>query len=222
MNGYLAQSQCPSLGIIYSVVARGSIILAQYAAHQGNFTEVSQQVLELVPTDVNSKLTYATRDFMYHYICEEGVVYMCITDDEFERSRAFLFLQHIQIKCKHKFGHNIHSAKPYALNSAFSKELATDMKSHSESALYHVGVRGSVQLDSIAIRDLVDISGYTDLEPLELLESDNESLKSYESSNVLLRDGRSCCQWWKRWRKIIIIFLIVLSVVLVRTLSHIH
>ena len=26
----------------------------------------------------------------------------------------------------------------------------------------------------------VDISGYTDLEPLELLESDNESLKSYE------------------------------------------
>jgi hypothetical protein len=83
-------------------------------------------------------------------------------------------------RCKHKFGHNIHSAKPYALNSAFSKELATDMKSHSESALYHVGVRGSVQLDSIAIRDLVDISGYTDLEPLELLESDNESLKSYE------------------------------------------
>ncbi|CAI8015435.1 Vesicle-associated membrane protein 7 [Geodia barretti] len=260
MNGYLSQSQCPSLGIIYSVVARGSIILAQYAAHHGNFTEVSQQVLELVPTDINSKLTYATRDYMYHYICEEGVVYMCITDDvseevcsqmhtplpvkghpvssphgwnipsssdasllinpnahwstEFERSRAFLFLQHIQIKCKHKFGHSIHSAKPYALNSAFSKELATDMKSYSESALHHVGFRGSVQLDSIAIRDLVDTSGYTDLEPLELLESDNESLKSYESSNVLLRDGRSCCQWWKRWRKRIIIFLIVLSVIL--------
>ena len=26
----------------------------------------------------------------------------------------------------------------------------------------------------------MDISGYTDLEPLDLLESDNESLKSYE------------------------------------------
>ena len=62
MNGYLAQSQSPSLGIIYSVVARGTIVLAQYAAHHGNFTEVSQQVLELVPTDSSSKLTYATRE----------------------------------------------------------------------------------------------------------------------------------------------------------------
>ena len=62
MNGYLVQSQSSSMGIIYSVVARGTIILAQYAAHHGNFTEVSQQVLELVPTDVNSKLTYATRE----------------------------------------------------------------------------------------------------------------------------------------------------------------
>ena len=62
MNGYMAQSQSPSLGIIYTVVARGTLILTQYASHHGNFTEVSQQVLELVPTDVNSKLTYATRE----------------------------------------------------------------------------------------------------------------------------------------------------------------
>ena len=62
MNGYLAQSQSSSLGIIYTVVARGTVILAQYASHHGNFTEVSQQVLELVPTDGNSKLTYATRE----------------------------------------------------------------------------------------------------------------------------------------------------------------
>jgi vesicle-associated membrane protein 7 len=212
MNGYLSQSQCPSLGIIYSVVARGSIILAQYAAHHGNFTEVSQQVLELVPTDINSKLTYATRDYMYHYICEEGVVYMCITDDEFERSRAFLFLQHIQIKCKRRFGQTLHTAKPYGLNSALSKDLATEMGSYSESILSHVGFRGSVQLDGIAIRDLIDISGYTDLEPLELLESDNESLKSFESSSVLLREAGTCCQCWRRWRRKVIILLIVLSI----------
>ena len=60
MNGYLAQTH--SMGIIYAVVARGTIILAQYASHHGNFTEVSQQVLELVHTDANSKLTYATRE----------------------------------------------------------------------------------------------------------------------------------------------------------------
>ena len=62
MNGYVPQFQAPSMGIIYSVVARGTIILAQHALHNGNFTEVSQQVLELVPTDTNSKLTYATRE----------------------------------------------------------------------------------------------------------------------------------------------------------------
>ena len=53
--------------------------------------------------------------YMYHYVTEEGVVYLCITDDvspfgaiwisvdwssvqEFERSKAFLFLEDIKTR----------------------------------------------------------------------------------------------------------------------------
>lgn len=60
LNGYLGQTS--SLGIIYTVVARGTTILAQFASHHGNFTEVCQQVLELVPAEVDGKLTYAARE----------------------------------------------------------------------------------------------------------------------------------------------------------------
>ncbi len=53
-----------SLGIIYTVVARGTVVLAHHAAVHGNFGEVSQQVLEKIPADVDGRLTYASGEYV--------------------------------------------------------------------------------------------------------------------------------------------------------------
>ena len=53
------QLSSSTLGIIYSLVARGGVILAHHACCHGNFTEVAQQVLRSVVRETDCRLSYA-------------------------------------------------------------------------------------------------------------------------------------------------------------------
>jgi vesicle-associated membrane protein 7 len=44
--------------IIYSVVARGTVVLAEFSQAKGNFDQVSRRILEKIPTEHNSKMSY--------------------------------------------------------------------------------------------------------------------------------------------------------------------
>lgn len=66
--------------ILYSVIARGSTVLAKYAECVGNFAEVTEQIVSKMAAE-NHKLTYSHGDYLIHYIYENKIVYMCITDD---------------------------------------------------------------------------------------------------------------------------------------------
>ncbi|CAK1551676.1 unnamed protein product [Leptosia nina] len=118
--------------ILFSVVARGTVVLAKYATCAGNFTEVTEQILSKIPPHDN-KLTYSHGNYLFHYISENKLVYFCITDDKFQRSRAFLFLNEIKRRFTTVFGDTAQTAIPYAMNSEFARVLATEMKHYSES-----------------------------------------------------------------------------------------
>jgi hypothetical protein len=66
--------------ILFSVIARGTIVLTKHASCAGNFTEVTEQILTKIPPS-NGKLTYSHGSYLFHYICENRIIYMCITDD---------------------------------------------------------------------------------------------------------------------------------------------
>lgn len=66
--------------ILYSVVTRGTTVLAKYASCAGNFAEVTEQIIAKIPQR-NEKLTYSHGNYLFHYISEDGIIYMCITDD---------------------------------------------------------------------------------------------------------------------------------------------
>lgn len=66
--------------ILYSVISRGTTILTKYAACTGNFHEVTDQILRQIPAE-DSKLTYSHDNYLFHYISEKGIIFMCITDD---------------------------------------------------------------------------------------------------------------------------------------------
>ena len=66
--------------ILYSVVSRGNTVLAKYATCAGNFVEVTEQIIQKIPQH-NDKLTYSHGSYLFHYVCDNGIIYMCITDD---------------------------------------------------------------------------------------------------------------------------------------------
>lgn len=66
--------------ILYSVISRQNTVLAKYATCAGNFAEVTEQILVNI-TPQNDKLTYSHGNYLFHYIYENNIIYMCITDD---------------------------------------------------------------------------------------------------------------------------------------------
>lgn len=66
--------------ILYSVISRGSTVLAKYAECVGNFAEVTEQIISKIAME-NHKLTYSHGEYLIHYICENRIIYMCITDN---------------------------------------------------------------------------------------------------------------------------------------------
>lgn len=202
-----------TLGIIYSLVARGGVILAHHACCHGNFTEVAQQVLRNITRETDTRLSYASGEYMYHYMSWEGVVYLCITDDEFERSKAFLFLDDIKNKFAESYTGTIQSALPFAMNSEFSDVLKESMSHYSNAS---ISMLPSQKLDNIKVRNLELLSD-GQLEQLELLQSSDSfgGERSYES--ILDPQLRARCYDWVRdhWKLILVAVVAALFVLVV-------
>ncbi|XP_036601814.1 vesicle-associated membrane protein 7-like [Trichosurus vulpecula] len=136
------------MAILFTVVARGTTILAKHAWCGGNFLEMTEQILAKIPSE-NNKLTYSHGNYLFHYICQDRIVYLCVTDDDFKRSQAFSFLNAIKKRFQTTYGSRAQTALPYAVNSEFSSILAAQLKHHSENKNVDKVVETQAQVDEL-------------------------------------------------------------------------
>ncbi|KAK9717141.1 hypothetical protein K7432_006416, partial [Basidiobolus ranarum] len=144
------------MSLIYGLVARGSVILAEHANSSGNFTSVTQHILEKIPPN-NSKLTYVYDRYLFHYVCQDGIVYMCMADDSFGRRVPFAFLE--DMKSRFLSSYSVDRAKTapaYGMNE-FSRTIAKQMEffSHNPNA-YKVSqvLREIEQLKDVMVQNI--------------------------------------------------------------------
>jgi vesicle-associated membrane protein 7 len=127
-----------SMSIIYSVVARGTTVLAEHTSSTTSTTnapQVASLILDKIAPEDSSKLTYVYGDHLVHYITtaatetvSDGITYLCISTDTGGRRVPFLLLTSIQSLFTEQFSeHDAASAPPYGLNS-FTKTLKTQME----------------------------------------------------------------------------------------------
>ncbi|KAB1253672.1 Vesicle-associated membrane protein 7 [Camelus dromedarius] len=135
-----------AMAILFAVVARGTTILAKHAWCGGNFLEVTEQILAKIPSE-NNKLTYShgnntpcpqvicfiTSAKTGLYIFVSLMISVLVSFQDFERSRAFNFLNEIKKRFQTTYGSRAQTALPYAMNSEFSSVLAAQLKHHSEN-----------------------------------------------------------------------------------------
>ncbi|XP_070994626.1 vesicle-associated membrane protein 7-like [Oncorhynchus clarkii lewisi] len=195
------------MAILFAVVARSSTILAKHAWCGGNFLEVTEQILAKIPSE-NNKLTYSHGSYLFHYICHDRIIYICITDDDFERSRAFSFLGEVKKRFHVTYGSRAQTALPYAMNSEFSSTLMAQMKHHS-SPPSEVD-----DLKSIMVRNINLVAQRGEM--LELLIDKMENLVGSSvsfktTSRNLARD--MCMKNLKLTVVVVVVSLVVLYVV---------
>ncbi|XP_050504160.1 vesicle-associated membrane protein 7 [Diabrotica virgifera virgifera] len=199
--------------ILYSVICRGSTVLVKYATCAGNFGEVTEQIISKIPPH-NDRLTYSHGNYLFHYVLENRILYMCITDDEFERSRAFLYLNQIKRRFQSTYGASAETAIAYAMNSEFSTVLATEMKLYSESHDLDTISRVHSELDElkdIMVKNIDNISMRG--ERLELLVNKADDLN--QGSVTFRTTSRNLARslFWKNMKMYIIIGVVVTVIV---------
>jgi vesicle-associated membrane protein 7 len=118
-----------SSGIVYALVSKGDSVLAEFTTANGNFIMVSRIILQKIPPDhEGKKMSFAYDTHMFHYLVEDGVTYLCMSDDKFPRRVAFTFLQDIQSCFTSAYSPGeVDAAVAFAFNDVFSRTLAEKM-----------------------------------------------------------------------------------------------
>jgi len=119
--------------IIYTLVSRGSDVLAEHTERTGNFEQVTRQLLKRIPAENKiMSYVYPKEKFVFHYIVEDGITYLCMADEAFGRMVPFRFLDDIKEKFIDTFGDRAKTAIAYSFNPDFQKVIRRLMESAND------------------------------------------------------------------------------------------
>ncbi|XP_014508147.1 vesicle-associated membrane protein 711 [Vigna radiata var. radiata] len=123
------------MGILYGMVARGEVVLAEFSATQSNASVVAKQILSKInvgdDNNKDSNVSFSHDRYVFHVKRTDGLTVLCMADDAFGRMIPFAFLEDIHKKFVKTYGRAILSSPAYAMNDEFSRILSQQMDYYS-------------------------------------------------------------------------------------------
>uniref|UniRef100_A0A7N1A9E7 Uncharacterized protein n=1 Tax=Kalanchoe fedtschenkoi TaxID=63787 RepID=A0A7N1A9E7_KALFE len=119
------------MAIFYGMVARGHVVLAEYSRDSTNASVIARQILNKIPGDGDSNVSYSQDRYIFHVKRTDGLIVLCTADDSFGRRTPFAFLEDMHQRFVRTYGRAILSAPAYAMNDEFSRVLAQQMDYYS-------------------------------------------------------------------------------------------
>lgn len=191
-------------------------MLAKYAACDGNFEEVTEKLLAKIPPE-NDKLTYIQGPYLFNYVCENNIIYLCITDDAFQKSRAFLYLTEIKRRFMAVYGQGAQTAVAYSMNTDFGRVLENEMRYYRESN-HEIDVISKVhgeldELKDIMVQNIDNVAMRGERLELLINKTENLTANSVTYRNTSRNLARSL--FWKNVKIYVIIGAILLVTIYV-------
>ncbi|KAH6809126.1 vesicle-associated membrane protein 726 [Perilla frutescens var. frutescens] len=166
--------------LIYSFVARGTVILAEYTEFKGNFTSVASQCLQKLPASSN-KFTYNCDGHTFNYHVENGFTYCVVAVESTGRQLPIAFLERVKEDFNKRYGGG--KAATAGQNS-LNKEFGSKLKEHMQYCVDHpeeVNQLAKVQAQVSEVKGVMieNIEKVLDRgEKIELLVDKTEDLRS--------------------------------------------
>ncbi|KAJ9546470.1 hypothetical protein OSB04_019013 [Centaurea solstitialis] len=117
--------------ILYTIVARGSVVLAEFSGTPTNASTISRQILEKIPGDNDMNVSYSQDRYIFHVKRTDGLTVLCMADDVAGRRIPFAFLDDIHQRFVRTYGRAVLSAQAYGMNDEFSRVLSQQMEYYS-------------------------------------------------------------------------------------------
>ncbi|XP_073158998.1 vesicle-associated membrane protein 727 [Henckelia pumila] len=101
-------------GLIYSFVAKGTVVLAEHTPYSGNFSTIAVQCLQKLPSN-SSKYTYSCDGHTFNFLLDSGFVFLVVADESMGRSVPFVFLEKVKDDFKQRYGDSIKNDEQHPL-----------------------------------------------------------------------------------------------------------
>lgn len=69
------------MGILYALVARGTVVLAEFTGTTTNASTIAKQILDKIPGDNDSHVSYSQDRYIFHVKRTDGLTVLCMADD---------------------------------------------------------------------------------------------------------------------------------------------
>ncbi|CAA2998483.1 vesicle-associated membrane 727 [Olea europaea subsp. europaea] len=101
-------------GLIYSFVAKGTVVLAEHTPYSGNFSTIAVQCLQKLPSN-SSKYTYSCDGHTFNFLIDSGFVFLAVANESMGRVIPFVFLERVKDDFKQRYGDSIKTDCPRPL-----------------------------------------------------------------------------------------------------------
>lgn len=109
--------------LLYSLVARGQTVLAEYSFVTGNANVIAIRILEKLPQE-DTRVSYTQERHMFHVVVHGGLTYLVVAEESFGRRIPFAFLEDVRTRFVATYGSAAKEAVAYEYNTEFSRALA--------------------------------------------------------------------------------------------------
>ncbi|KAJ3670168.1 hypothetical protein LUZ60_010492 [Juncus effusus] len=208
--------------LIYSFVARGTVILAEYTEFTGNFTTIASQCLQKLPAS-NNKFTYNCDGHTFNYLVEDGFTYCVVAVESVGRQVPIAFLERVKEDFSKRYaGGKAASAQANGLN------FASKLKEHMQYCVDHpeeISKLSKVKAQVSEVKGVMmeNIEKVLDRgEKIELLVDKTENLRS-QAQDFRQQGTQVRRKMWLQNMKIKLIVLgIIIALILIIILSVCH
>ncbi|XP_072987150.1 vesicle-associated membrane protein 721-like [Typha latifolia] len=210
--------------LIYSFVARGTVILAEFTEFTGNFTAVASQCLTKLPT-TNNKFTYNCNGYTFNYLVEEGYTYCVVAVESVGRQVPISFLERVKEDFNRRYGEGKAATAPA---NSLSRDFGSKLKEHMQYCVDHPEeisrlAKVKAQVSEVKGVMMENIEKVLDRgEKIELLVDQTENLQS-QAQDFRQQGTKIRRKMWLQNMKIKLIVLgIIIALILIIILSICH
>ncbi|KAL2339041.1 hypothetical protein Fmac_013487 [Flemingia macrophylla] len=209
---------------IYSFVARGTMVLAEYTEFTGNFPAIAAQCLHKLPSS-NNKFTYTCDHHTFNFLLQDGYAYCVVAKESVGKQISIAFLERVKADFKKRYGGG---KADTAVAKSLNKEFGPVMKEHMKYIIDHAEeieklIKVKAQVSEVKSIMLENIDKAIDRgENITILADKTETLHS--QAQVFRKKGTQVRRkmWYQNMKIKLVVLGILLLLVLVIWLSVCH
>ncbi|KAJ6403800.1 hypothetical protein OIU84_012078 [Salix udensis] len=207
--------------LIYSFVARGKVILADYTDFSGNFASIAAQCLQKLPA-INNKFTYNCDGHTFNYLVDNGFTYCVVAVESVGRQIPIAYLERVKEDFTNRYGGGkAATAVANSLNKEYGPKLKEQMQycmDHPEEVSKLAKVKAQVsEVKGVMMENIEKVLDRG--EKIELLVDKTENLRNQAQEFRQTGTQIKRKMWWQNMKIKMIVLAILIVLILIIVLS---